>query len=200
MRKMSNKTLHTFLRSRRSIRRFRPDPVPAAVIERILVSAIHAPSAHNLQPWRFALVAKAASRARLGEALVAALRADMVAEGAPSADIEARTRRSLQRLNEAPVVILLCRDLTAVRACKPQDEIMSTQSVANAATYLLLAAHAEDLGGNWICWPLYAQKETQEALGLPETWEPQAMIFLGYADETPFEKALKPLDEIVTRV
>lgn len=200
MRKMSSETLHTFLRSRRSIRRFRPDPVPAAVIERILATATHAPSAHNLQPWRFALVAETASRAQLGETLVTALRADMAAEGAPSAEIEARARRSLQRLNEAPVVVLLCRDLTAVRARKPQDEIMSIQSVANAATYLLLAAHAEGLGGNWICWPLYAQEAVQAALGLPEPWQPQALFFLGYADETPQEKALKPLEDIVMRI
>jgi hypothetical protein len=85
--------------------------------------------------------------------------------------------------------------VTAVRERKPQDTIMAIQSVANAATYLLLAAHAEGLGGNWICWPLYAQEETREALELSETWEPQAMIFLGWADEEPREKSLKSLEE-----
>lgn len=77
---------------------------------------------------------------------------------------------------------------------------MSVQSVANAATYLLLAAHAEGLGGNWICWPLYAQEETRTALELPETWEPQAMIFLGWPAESPGEKALRPPEEITRRV
>ncbi len=188
--------LHAFLRSRRSIRRFKPDPVPAAVIERILTTAIHAPSAHNLQPWRFALLASESARERLGQALTAAMRRDMAAADAPEAEIETRVTRSLRRLNDAPVVILLCRDLTAVREQKPQDTVMAIQSVANAATYLLLAAHAEGLGGNWICWPLYAQEETRTALELPEAWEPQAMLFLGYADEEPKEKALKPLLEV----
>jgi coenzyme F420-0:L-glutamate ligase/coenzyme F420-1:gamma-L-glutamate ligase len=200
--------LHNFLRTRRSIRRFKPDPstgsgqcpVPAPVIERILTSAIHAPSAHNLQPWRFALLPNLFGRERLGLALTSAMRRDMTAEGAPSAKIEARVARSLQRLNEAPVVILLCRDVTAVREHKRQDEIMSIQSVAAAATYLLLAAHAEGLGANWICWPLYAQAETRAALNLPETWEPQAMFFLGYADETPREKTPKPLEEVAAQV
>ncbi len=74
---------------------------------------------------------------------------------------------------------------------------MSIQSVANAATYLLLAAHAEGLGGNWVCWPLYAQEETRSALELPETWEPQAMIFVGWAEEEPKEKILRLANEIV---
>jgi hypothetical protein len=48
-----------------------------------------------------------------------------------------------------------------------------------------------------ICWPLYAQEETQSALELPETWEPQAMIFLGWADEEPKEKVLRPTSGLV---
>ncbi len=188
--------LHAFLRTRRSIRRFKPDPVPAAVIERILTSATYAPSAHNLQPWRFALVQSASARARLAQALSNRLRLDMTAEGAAEAEIEARMARSLRRIVEAPLLLLLCRDIMAIRKAGREEEIMAIQSVANAATYLLLAAHAEGLGGNWICWPLYAQEPTRAALHLPETWQPQAMFFIGYANETPREKTLKPLEEV----
>ena len=74
---------------------------------------------------------------------------------------------------------------------------MAVQSVALAGLQLMLAAHAEGLGGNWICWPLYAQEAARDALNLPETWEPQGMFFLGYADEEPGKKILKPLDELV---
>jgi nitroreductase len=126
------------------------------------------------------------------------MRADMLSEGANESDIEKRVATSLRRMDEAPVIIVLCRDVTAVREQsehKPEDTIMSIQSVANAATYLLLAAHAEGLGGNWICWPLYAQEETRAALELPETWEPQAMFFLGYPNEIPNSRKLKTLDE-----
>jgi F420 biosynthesis protein FbiB-like protein len=191
--------LHTFLRTRRSIRRFKPDPVADSVIERILTTAAYAPSAHNLQPWRFVVVGadRMSARTRLAQALTSAMRRDMTAEGAPESEIESRVTRSIQRITEAPVLILLCRDVTAVREHKPQDTIMAIQSVANAATYLLLAVHAEGLGGNWICWPLYAQEETRKALELPEPWEPQAMIFVGYADEVPKTKALKQTDELV---
>jgi len=194
--------LHAFLRTRRSIRRFRPDPVPAPVIERILTTATFAPSAHNLQPWRFVVVGTdvPSARSRLGQALTTSMRADMLSEGAPEADIEKRVANSLRRIEEAPVIILLCRDVTAVREHKREDEIMAIQSVANAATYLLLAAHAEGLGGNWLCWPLYAQEETRDALELPETWEPQAMVFVGYAGEEPRTKILIPLAGMVKRI
>ena len=77
---------------------------------------------------------------------------------------------------------------------------MSIQSVAAAGLQLLLAAHAEGLGGNWICWPLYAQEAARAALDLPEAWEPQAMFFIGYSDEEPGEKVLKARDEIVIKI
>jgi coenzyme F420-0:L-glutamate ligase/coenzyme F420-1:gamma-L-glutamate ligase len=188
--------LHAFLRTRRSVRRFKTDPIPASVIKRILTSATYAPSAHNLQPWRFYVVTDLSVKSRLGQSLTASMRADMLSGGASESDIEQRVASSLRRIDETPVIIVLCRDVTAVRENKPKDVLMSIQSVAAAATYLLLGAHAEGLGGNWICWPLYAQEATRAALELPETWEPQAMFFVGYADETPEVRARKSLEEI----
>ncbi len=185
--------------SRRSIRRFRPDPVPEAVLRRLLETAVHAPSAHNLQPWRFVVVQARAARLRLGRALTGRMRADMRTEGAPENEIAARVERSLRRMREAPAIVLFCRDAGAVRADTPQEHIMGVQSVSNAALYMLLAAHAEGLGGNWICWPLYAPAETRSALGLPAAWEPQGMLFLGYPAEEPGAKALRGLDEVVMR-
>jgi F420 biosynthesis protein FbiB-like protein len=189
--------LHNFLRTRRSIRRFKPNPVPAPVIERILETATYAPSAHNLQPWRFCVVTTSVVKARLGQALTDKMRADMTTAGIPKNEIDLRAKRSQHRLDEAPVVILLCRDVTAIRKDEQEEITMSIQSVAAAGLQLLLAAHAEGLGGNWICWPLYAQEAARAALDLPDTWEPQAMFFLGYADEEPSEKVIKPLKEIM---
>jgi len=186
--------LHTFLRTRRSIRRFKTDPVADSVIERILTTATYAPSAHNLQPWRFIVVGAdvPSARSRLGQALTSSMRADMLSAGASESDIEKRVTQSLRRMDEAPVVIVLCRDATAVNADTPEETIMGIQSVAAAGLQLLLAAHAEGLGGNWICWPLYAQSATRAALELPETWEPQAMFFVGYPMENPEAKERIP--------
>ena len=197
---MTNIDLHHFLRTRRSIRRFKPRHVPAPIIKRILETETYAPSAHNLQPWQVVVVADSSARARLGQSFTTKMRADMTAAGTPESDIDARVKRSLRRLDEAPVVILLCRDVTAIRVDEQEEITMSIQSVAAAGLQLLLAAHAEGLGGSWICWPLYAQEAARGALDLPDPWEPQAMFFLGYADEEPGEKAMKAMQEVVRYV
>ena len=189
--------LHTFLRTRRSIRRFKTDPVPDSVIQRILTTSVFAPSAHDQQPWRFCVVTDLSVKTRLGGAITSQMRADMQAEGADESDIEKRARLSLHRMEETPVVIILCRDVTAVRTDAPEEVIMGIQSTALAGLQLLLAVHAEGLGGNWICWPLYAQKATRAALELPETWEPQAMFFIGYPDEAPEASERKGSSEII---
>lgn len=192
-------TLHRFLRTRRSIRRFRPEIVPETVLRRVLETAIHAPSAHNLQPWRFVLLQNETARRRLGRALTDKMRTDMQAEGEPQEAIESRVARSLRRIAEAPVILLFCRDAAVVRVDTPEEHRMGTQSVANAVTTLLLAAHAEGLGANWICWPLYAPSEARDALGLPPTWNPEGMLFLGYPAEEPSEKVVKAVDEVLVR-
>jgi len=188
---------HDFLRSRRSIRRFKLDPVADSVIERILTTAAFAPSAHNRQPWRFMVIRNPEVKTRLGIALTTKMRADMQTENAPTSEIESRASRSLRRIDEAPVIIMLCRDVTDVRVDTPEETIMNIQSTALAGMNILLAAHAEGLGANWICWPLYATQATRIALDLPKTWEPQAMFIVGNADEEAAPKMVKSLAELV---
>jgi len=189
-------TLHDFLRSRRSVRRFKSDPISDAIIERILTTATYAPSAHNLQPWRFVVIKNPDVKPRLAKALTDKMRLDMQSEGAAESEIDKRVSNSIRRIDEAPVIIMLCHDVTDVRVSTPEETIMNIQSTALAGLQLLLAAHAEGLGGNWICWPLYVTQETQTVLNLPKSWEPQAMIIVGYSNEEPKQKELKPLNTI----
>ncbi len=189
--------LQTFLRTRRSVRRFKPDPVPDSAIESILHTATFAPSAHNLQPWRFVIIKDSAVKTRFGEAITSKMRADMQNEGADDSEIEKRAVTSLRRMDKAPLIIILCRDVTYVHVDTPEEAVMGIQSTALAGLQLLLAAHAEGLGGNWICWPLYAQEATRAALELPESWEPQAMYFLGYPAEMPKIKEMKDVQNLV---
>ena len=193
--------LHDFLRSRRSIRRFRPDPAPAAVIRRILETAIYAPSAHNDQPWRFAVVTDLSVKARLAEAMAADFRRDLEKEGLPEADIAARLERSRRRIQEAPVVVILCMDATGMNNYpdpkRQQAEMtMAVQSTALAGLQLLLAVHAEGLGGVWTCGPLFTPETVRAALDLPATWQPQAMLFIGYPAESPSIPERKPLEQV----
>ena len=57
------------IRSRRSIRRYTDESVPAELVERLLTAATWAPSAHNRQPWRFAILEDGATKARLATAM-----------------------------------------------------------------------------------------------------------------------------------
>lgn len=175
----------TAIHTRRSIRRYAPAPVPAEVIERLLTAATWAPSAHNRQPWRFAVLTEHAPKERLAEAMGARLRADRLADGDAPDLVEKDAARSHLRLVNAPIIIVVC--LTMADMDKYPDTrrrkaeyTMAVQSVAMAAQNLLLAAQAEGLGACWLCAPLFCRDTVREALGLPEDWEPQALITLGH--------------------
>lgn len=184
-------TMNPFLdliQTRRSIRRYLPDPVPEQVIEQLLTAATWAPSAHNRQPWRFVVVADAANRQRLAAAMNARLRADLAADGVPPEAIEKDAGRSYRRMTGAPLLIVLC--LTMADMDSYPDEIrqhhewlMAAQSTAMAGQNLLLAAHALGLASCWMCAPLFCPDVVQAVLELPEDWQPQALIAVGYAAE-----------------
>ena len=193
--------MHTFLRTRRSIRRFKTDPVPDSVIESILATAAFAPSAHNRQPWRFVVLTTPAIKSKLAEAMAREFQHDLEKDNLPKGEIENRVARSREKILAAPVLIILSIDMTDMdtypdRQRKKAEFIMATQSAANAGMQLLLGAHAEGLGSVWVCSPLFAQETVRNVLNLPKTWEPQAMYFLGYPADTPTTRERKPLEEI----
>ncbi|MEW6083793.1 MAG: nitroreductase family protein [Chloroflexota bacterium] len=196
--------LHNFLRTRRSIRRFKPDPVPDSVIETILTTAAFAPSAHHRQPWRFVVLKAPNTRIQLAEAMAVDFQRDLESDGVPAETIQTQLKRSKDRITTAPVAILLCLDASEIDSYPDKRRMkaefrMTVQSVAAAGLQLLLAAHAEGLGGVWACWVLFAQETIQEVLELPKTWEPQGMFFLGYPEAIPDARERKPLDSIIIR-
>ena len=201
--KSVERNLQTFLRSRRSIRTFTQDKVPSEILHRILETAIYSPSAHNLQPWHFVVLTDIESKLQLGKAIATKFRNDMITDGIPELDICARIEKTINRSRQAPVIIILCRNKKMVKlqpdiVRQKAEELMGIQSVALAGLQLLLAAHAEGLGGTWICWPLFAPDETRLALGLSSEWEPQGMIFLGYPDESPEMPIRYPVHEVTS--
>ncbi len=176
------------IRSRRSIRRYENRPVPRETIDELLEAARWAPSAHNRQPWRFAVIQAAETKHALAAAMGARLRADLEQDGTPREVIEADTARSYARMTNAPVVIVVCvtmRDMDTYPDARRNkaEYLMATQSVAMAVQNLLLAAHARGLGACWMCAPLFVPDTVREVLHLDADWEPQAMITLGYPAE-----------------
>jgi F420 biosynthesis protein FbiB-like protein len=186
---------------RRSIRRYRPDPIPRELLERMLTAAIWAPSAHNRQPWRFAMVTRPEAKEALARSMAQRWREDMAQAGLDEAEIEARVQRSHQRLTEPPALVVGCltmQDMDDYDDARLQqaERTMAIQSLALALGNLMLAAHHVGLGTCWICAPLFAPAAVRSALELPNDWEPQAIITLGWPDEER-TSTRKPLQEVV---
>ncbi len=187
--------------SRRSIRRFKPDPVPEAVIRRILEGAHAAPSAHNTRPWRFVVLQDPAVRRMLAERMAAAYARDAEADGQNADAIRSRNERSVGRICGAPSAVLVLQDESVLPAKAGRgmegERKMMIQSTAAAVQNLLLAARAEGLGACWVCAPLFCPQAVREALGLPESWVAQALILAGYPAEEPAKPDGRALDEVV---
>ena len=201
------------IRSRHSVRTFRPDPIPRELLNRILEAATWAPSAHHRQPWRFAVVTDSGAKNRLTEKMGARFQRDLRkstsgmkeneahAHCLSEAQINERVEKSRQRISQAPVVVVLCLDSTCVESFpdaenQQAETLMAQQGVTLAGGSLLLAAHMAGLAGVWMCAPLFAVKEVQEVLHLPGEWQPLGMILLGFAAGEVKIKPRRSLEEV----
>jgi len=195
--------LYRVATGRRSIRRYKPDPVPPETLERVLTAARWAPSAHNRQPWRFAILTPFAWKDRLARAMGDRLRRDRMADGDPAEAIEQDVARSYARITGAPVVIVVALDMSDMDRYRDDrqraEHTMAVQSTAMAIQNLLLAAHAEGLGACWMCAPLFCPDAVTEALALPKGWEPQAIVTLGRPAGPGKPATRRPLEEISWR-
>jgi coenzyme F420-0:L-glutamate ligase/coenzyme F420-1:gamma-L-glutamate ligase len=187
---------------RQSIRRYLPAPIERPLIERLLAAATRAPSAHDRQPWRFAVLDDAASKRRLAEAMGGRLRKDRTADGDDAKAIDADVARSHARITGAPVVVVICVDIGDMDRY-PDDRrseaeyLMAVQSTAMAAQNLLLAAQSEGLGACVMCAPLFCPDTVSDALKLPQQWTAQMLVTIGAAAGPGKERPRRPLDDIV---
>jgi coenzyme F420-0:L-glutamate ligase/coenzyme F420-1:gamma-L-glutamate ligase len=169
---------------RRSIRRYTPAPVSDDIIKQVLEAATNAPSAHNRQPWRFAVLKDAAAKERLARAMGDRLREDRGRDGDASELIEQDVARSFARITAAPVAIIVAltmEDMDAYQDARrtAAEHQMAVQGTAMAMQNLLLAAHAAGLGASIMCGPLFCPDVVRASLALPAQWEPQALITMG---------------------
>jgi len=197
--------VHEFLRSRRSIRRFTGEEIDAKIIERILETASFAPSSHNSQPWRFAVLKTELMKKSIADRMADLFKSDLSREGLSEVEINKRIARSKDRIMNSPVVIVLCMDKADLdnypdSLRQNAESLMGIQSTSMAGLQLLLAAHAENLGAVWTCGPLFAPDAVCSTLALPESWQPLGMILIGHPAEKPSSKSIKNLAQLVKYV
>ena len=186
---------------RRSIRRYQNRPVDRLILQELLIAAMWAPSAHNRQPWRFCVVTGEEAKQRLSAHMGERWRRDLSADGADPSFIQRRVAISHARIAGAAALIIASVSMADMDVYPDEQRsqaewLMAVQSVALACQNLLLAAHAHGLGACWMCAPLFVPELVRTVLDLPDTWQPQTLITLGYAAE---EKS-KEREPLATRV
>lgn len=189
------------IKARRSIRNYQDRALPKHLIERLLQAAIWAPSAHNRQPWRFAVATKRKTKILLAEAMGQRLRMDLTADGLSPDIIEADIQRSFQRISNSPALILVSLSMLDMDTYpddrrQENERLMAVQSTAMAGQNILLAAHTLGLGACWMCAPLFCPEVVRLALDLPNDWQPQGLITLGFPAESR-SKIRRPIIEVV---
>ncbi len=188
------------IKTRRSIRKFRPAKVSREVLNVLLDLAKWAPSAHNAQPWRIIVIDDENVKVRLAAEMGKAWLSDMLKDGVPKEKAEDIVKvESWQRITESPVIIIACLSMENMhkypdRRRRKAEYVMGVQSVAAYVQNMLLLAHYHGLGACWVCAPLFCQKAVRKTLGLPSEIEPQAMIIMGYPDEKPEPPPRMPLE------
>ncbi len=157
---MSNENRTDYILSRRSIRAYRPGPIPEQVLQRLLEAAMAAPSAVAKDPWRFVIVTERTTLEKL---------AAVLSNG--------------EMLLQAGTAIAVCGDLEAAH-----DRQLSylLQDCAAAIENLLLCARALELGTCWLgVHPReHRMKALKEILSLPQSVIPVACIAVGHPAET----------------
>jgi nitroreductase len=193
------------IRTRRSIRKFKPDSVPEEKIKLLLESARLAPSGTNTQPWKFIVVRDDDTKTKLQ-----------------------RAAHNQKHVKRAPVIIVCCADMKAFKEFPVRvDELiesgalpertrevfipylekgMSTvtkdalmiaaaANVSIAVEHIVLQAVEIGLGTCWIRW--YEDEKVKEILDIPDHIEVMALLPVGIPNEEPSPRPRLSLDKIV---
>jgi F420 biosynthesis protein FbiB-like protein len=133
------------------------------------------------------------------------LHQDRLLDGDAPEAIERDVARSASRISEAPVAIIVSltmqdMDFYPDARRMTAEHHMAVQSTAMAIENILLAAHAIGLGASIMCAPLFCPDAVRKALPLPQDWEPQALVTLGYpaTDGKPYQR--RSLEELTVIV
>jgi nitroreductase len=167
--------LYKVLQDRRSIRKYKPDPVPEEKLKRILEAARLAPSWSNKQCWKFIIVRDPEKKKQLA--------ASMPSDN-PAVKAVGET---------APIVLVLCAD--PAKSGNQDGKSYYLLDAGLALQQLMLAAHAEGLGTCWVA--LFDEEKARPACAVPPEYRVVALTPLGVPEKQPAERPRKELSEIV---
>lgn len=162
------------IKSRASVRSYKPDEISDNVLDEVLDAAIHAPSAGNVQDWEFVVVRNQDTKGRLAEAAYAQA-----------------------FIAQAPIIIVVCSNLRTISTAYGErgKSLYSVQDTSTAAQNLMLAAWEKGIGTCWI--GSFNDEKAREILVLPKHVKPMAIIPLGYPASAPRRTKRRELGEVV---
>ena len=203
---MTGSAFRELLAGRRSVRRFKEEPVPAELIRELIEAATLAPSASNRQNWLFSVVVSAAVKQDMAECArqhweQALARPEMASVGERVQEYQ----RNFYWFASAPVVLVISAKgpelfMTEMFGADADCVAGTVASAAMAAENLMLAAHASGLGSCCLTAPLAAEGELKRLLGLGMRQRIVCMVALGYADEEPECTPRRDVDSVMRYV
>jgi nitroreductase len=180
------------VKHRRTIRRFRPDPVPDDLVDKVIEAARWAPSGFNLQAWDFVVIRDK----KLKDSIVQWVRDyhKLIMKTESTREPWQRVPRRPSRDPEwdyrnAPVFILVLGDTRTIKGLPTsmlydaeRRQTIFTSSLANAYLYMSLAATTLGLANEWVSSvaTAYPQCMVKDLLGIPPALEIYDMMALGY--------------------
>ncbi|MEM2514300.1 MAG: nitroreductase family protein [Candidatus Bathyarchaeia archaeon] len=164
------------IKNRRSIRKFKPGPIPEEYLKEILECAILAPNARNQQKWHFTVIQNKEIIAKM----TSILRENLLKSGIDFL-VERVKDPNFNPFGGAPVVILITADKSAR---------FVEFDCAAAAENIMIAAESLGLGSHVMAMTEFIfmsdeGRDLKKELGVPEGYEHICTVALGYKDESP---------------
>ena len=191
-----------FVRTRRSIRKFRKDSLAKEDLRHMIEAASWAPSASNRQDWEFTIITSPTTKKRMEDIVRNCWKSilDKSETGVIKDELE-KYAKNFDWFSHAPALIVISAKrpeafLSDLLGEAAEDVAGTEISAAMAAQNLMLAAHSFGIGSCCITGPLAAQEALKELLGLGKRRKIVCLVALGYPAEQPEAPLRKPVEKI----
>lgn len=196
------------IKNRKSIRKYKPDPVPREKVELLLEAARWAPSGENAQPWRFIIVEDKEKIKAMGKVAAMADRRQFSAEFA-AGETEKRLKKIkdpkkrqkiMEKLTGGHVSSFLENAPMVIIVCGRKDVWDLPYDCSAAIENILIMAVAAGLGTCWVESPVMDvrdEEKIKEMLQIPKSFKVLTAISVGYPDEAPKPRPRLSQEELV---